>query len=56
MNAWILPEARFRISEMQLALRRKGCSAGATTPGKLVEVLILSDKALELLEEKFLLA
>ena len=51
---WLLPEANIRLNELQLELKKKGCKHREVTLSKLVETLILSTRAGELLEEKFL--
>jgi len=52
-NAWVEPEVKIRFAEIQLNLRRKGYRCHETTFGKLMDVLILSTNASDLLEKEF---
>lgn len=47
-------EASFRLDELQLMLKKKGCKPQEVSFSKIVAALILSTEAGDLLEEKFL--
>lgn len=58
LTVMIVPEAKDKLGELQVALRKKlrkkQYKDRATTPGKIVEELLLMDNAFDYLEEKFL--
>ena len=46
-------QARLRLEELKTAVRANGVSFGKSTPGKLIEKLILAEDSLESLKKAF---